>query len=89
MSDLSKQSVMDAIQQQNAPAPMGLLGNARDPVNMRARQEYTRYAIEQQQQGLPAAPFEEWMKQYMTMPQPAQQAPEPGMMQRLRGLLGG
>ena len=82
MSQFSKENVLRTIQQQSAPPPQGLLGNMRDPVNMRARQEYNRYAIERQQQGLPAAPFEEWMKQYMTQPQ------QPNMMQRLRGLLG-
>jgi len=89
MGDLSKQSVDDAIRRQYAPAPQGLLGNMRDPVNMRARLEYNKYATEMQQQGQPAAPFEVWVKQYMTTPAPQpQQAPSPGMMQQLRGLLG-
>ena len=87
-NSLSKRSVGAAIQGgYPQPQPQGLLGNARDPINMRARQEYSRYAIEAQQRGEPAMPFDAWMKQYMTTPQP-QQAPSPGMMQQLRGLLG-
>ena len=82
MNDLSKRSVGAAIQQQYAPAPQGLLGNARDPINMRARQEYNRYALEAQQRGEPVVPFEAWTKQYMTQPQ------QPDMLQKLKGLLG-
>ena len=82
MNDLSKPSVDAAIRRQYAPPPQGLLGNMRDPVNMRAREEYNRYAIEAQQRGEPALPFDAWMKQYMTQPQ------QPDVIQKLRGLLG-
>ncbi len=85
MNDLSKDAVMREIMRQHQPPPQGLLGNMRDPVNMRSRQEYTRYVLQQQEQGMPAMPFEDWQRQYMQ--QPAAPA-GPGMMERLRGLLG-
>ena len=78
MGDLSKESVRKAIEEQYARppqvAPQGLLGvpgTPRDPLAMRARQEYNRYAIEMQQQGLPPLPFEDWQKQNLAPPQPA------------------
>lgn len=77
---LSKEAVLAAINaQQQGGAPMGGLlgmgvpGTPRDPLAMRARQEYTRYAMEMQQQGMAPLPFEEWQRRNLQPPQ--QQSP--------------
>lgn len=76
--DLSKRRVMEEISKQGQPpmAPsggMGLLGvpgTPRDPLAMRARQEYTKYAEQMMQQGMQPIPFEEWQRQNLAPPKP-------------------
>lgn len=74
---MSKEAVLAEIARQSGQQPMppvggllGVPGTPRDPLAMRARQEYTRYALEMQQQGMAPLPFEEWQKQNLQPPQP-------------------
>lgn len=95
-NSLSKESVARAIDDIRRPPPAapqgGLLapvGTPRDPIGMRARQEYNNYVVQMALQGQPALPFEQWHAQFMKPPAVQQpQQPPASMFEKFRGLLG-